>query len=131
VQHINPEGLHSNPAYTQVVTIDAPARTILIGGQNAVNAAGEIVGDDIAAQTRQVLHNIEVALASAGAGWEHVVKMTLLLVDGQPLQPGFQVFQEVWNNRPNPPLITGAIVAGLAHPQFLLEIEAMAVVPLA
>jgi hypothetical protein len=35
----------------------------------------------------------------------------------------------VWGNRPNPPLITAAIVAGLAHPQFLLEMDAVAVVP--
>jgi enamine deaminase RidA (YjgF/YER057c/UK114 family) len=129
VQHINPPGLHSNPAYTQVVTVDGPVRTVYVGGQNAVNANGEIVGDDIAAQTRQVLHNIELALAGAGARWEHVIKMNLLLAQGQPVQPGFEVWQQVWGSRPNPPLITAAIVAGLAHPQFLLEIDALAVVP--
>jgi enamine deaminase RidA (YjgF/YER057c/UK114 family) len=129
VQHLNPPGLHTNPAYTQAIVVTGAARTVYIGGQNAVNEAGEIVGDDIGAQTRQVLHNIEVALEAAGAQWEHVIKMQLLLVQGQPLIPGFEVWQEVWGKRPNPPLITAAIVAGLAHPQFLVEIDAMAVVP--
>jgi enamine deaminase RidA (YjgF/YER057c/UK114 family) len=76
-----------------------------------------------------VLHNIEVALEAAGASWEHVIKVNLLLVQGQALEPGFEAWQQVWGNRPNPPLITAAIVAGLAHPQFLLEMDAVAVVP--
>ena len=129
VQHLNPRGLHANPAYTQAIAVTGPVRTIYIGGQNAVDADGQIVGDDIAAQTRQVLRNLEVALSGAGASWEHLIKLTMFLVQGQPLPPGFEVWQQVWGQRPNPPLITAAIVSGLAHPQFLLEIEAVAVVP--
>ncbi len=40
VQHLNPETLHKNPAFTQVITVTGPARTIYIGGQDAVDAQG-------------------------------------------------------------------------------------------
>ena len=61
-----------------------------MGGQDAVTADGEIVGrGDIAAQTTQVLRNIETALKAAGAGIEHVVKLNILVVGGQDLRAGF------------------------------------------
>src|SRR5262249_53055464 len=44
VTHLNPEGLHRNPAYSQVVTVTGPVTTVYVGGQNAVTATGEIVG---------------------------------------------------------------------------------------
>jgi enamine deaminase RidA (YjgF/YER057c/UK114 family) len=106
-------------------------RTIYIGGQDAVDATGQIVGvDDIGAQAGQVFANIQTALEAAGAGLEHVVKWTILIVQGQPLEPGYAAFQRVWGERPNPPAITAAYVSALARPEFLVEIDAIAVVPL-
>lgn len=132
VQHLNPDGLVENPAFTNVIVVNGPAKTIYIGGQDAVDASGAVVGEgDIGAQTEQIFKNLQTALAAAGAGLEHVVKWTIYVVEGQPLQPGFAVFQRVWGNRPNPPAITMAYVAGLARPEFLVEIDAVAVVPLA
>jgi enamine deaminase RidA (YjgF/YER057c/UK114 family) len=51
------------------------------------------------------------------------------VVAGQPLQPGFEAFRKVWGTRPNPPAITAAIVSGLARPEFLVEMDAVVVVP--
>jgi enamine deaminase RidA (YjgF/YER057c/UK114 family) len=131
VEHLNPEGLPQNPAFTNVVVVTGPVRTIYIGGQDAVDATGQIVGaGDIGAQTRQVFANIQTALEAAGAGLEHVVKWNILIVQGQPLEPGFAEFQRVWGERPNPPAITAAFVSALANPEFLVEIDAIAVVPL-
>jgi enamine deaminase RidA (YjgF/YER057c/UK114 family) len=131
VEHLNPEGLNRNPAFTNVVVVSGPVRTIYVGGQDAVTAEGEVVGKgDIAAQTEQVLVNLQTALAAAGASPEHVIKWTLLIVEGQSIQQGYAAFQRVWGNRPNPPLITAAFVSGLANPDFLVEMDAIAVVPL-
>jgi enamine deaminase RidA (YjgF/YER057c/UK114 family) len=77
-----------------------------------------------------VLANLETALAAAGADPGHVIKWTILVVDGQPIQPALEVFQRVWGQRSGPPLITVAMVAGPAHPDALVEPEAVAVVPL-
>lgn len=131
VTHLNPETLHQNPAFTQVITVTGPARTIYIGGQDAVDAQGHIVGKgDLAAQTHQVLLNLRTALAAAGARPEHIIKWNVYLVQGQSLQEGFRAFQQFWGDQPNPPVITGIYVSALAHPDFLVEMDAIAVVPL-
>jgi enamine deaminase RidA (YjgF/YER057c/UK114 family) len=131
VEHLNPEGLPQNPAFTNVVVVTGPVRTIYIGGQDAVDATGKIVGiGDIGGQTAQVFENMQTALEAAGAGLEHVVKWNILIVEGQPLEPGFAEFQRVWGERANPPVITAAFVSALANPEFLVEMDAIAVVPL-
>ncbi|MGZ3665475.1 MAG: RidA family protein [Ktedonobacterales bacterium] len=131
VQYLQPADLHHNPAYTQVVAVTGLVRTVYVGGQDAVDAQGGIVGrGDLAAQTRQVLANVQKALAAAGAGPEHIIKWNVYLVQGQSMQTGFGAFQEFWGDRPNPPTITGMYVSGLAHSDFLVEMDAIAVVPL-
>jgi enamine deaminase RidA (YjgF/YER057c/UK114 family) len=130
VQYLNPEGLHKNRAFSQVVSVSGPAKTIYVGGQDAVDEQGNIVGkDDITAQTRQVLSNLEKALAGAGAELKHIIKWNIYLVQGQSLQAGFAAFQQIQEKLPQPPTITMAYVAGLAHPDFLVEMDATAVIP--
>jgi enamine deaminase RidA (YjgF/YER057c/UK114 family) len=117
VQYINPPALHRNPAFTNVVTVTGPVKTVYVGGQNAVDTSGAVIGKgDLKKQTEQILTNIQVALAAVGARLEHVVKWNLYVVQGQPLREGFEVFQRIWGTRPNPPAISVAMVAGLAHP---------------
>jgi enamine deaminase RidA (YjgF/YER057c/UK114 family) len=132
VQYINPDGLNKNPAFTNVVVVSGAAKTVYIGGQDALNAKGEVVGKgDIKKQMAQVLENVQIALKAGGAELEHVIKWQLFVVQGQPLQPGFEAFRQAWGNRPNPPAITMAFVAELANPDFLVEMDAIAVVPVA
>ncbi|MDF2703151.1 MAG: Translation initiation inhibitor [Rubrobacteraceae bacterium] len=130
VRYINPDSLNKNSAFTNVVVVEGNVKTVHIGGQNAANASGEIVGKgDIVAQTEQVLANLRAALAAGGAEPEHIIKWNVYIVEGQPLQAGFAAFQNAWPEVPNPPAITGVIVSGLAHPDFLVEMDAVAVVP--
>ena len=130
VEHLNPVGLHKNPAYSQVVVTSGEVKTVYVGGQNAVDDTGDVVGaDDVKVQAEQIFENLETALAAAGAQLDDVVKWNVYLVQGQPPQPAFEAFQRVWGNRPNPPLITLLFVSGLAHPDYLMEIDAVAVVP--
>jgi enamine deaminase RidA (YjgF/YER057c/UK114 family) len=130
IQHLNPAGLHKHPAYTQAVVVSGNVRTIYVGGQNAVDASGNLVGKgDIRAQTEKALRNIETALVTAGGGLQHVVKWNVYIVHGQSAQAGFEAFQKVWGQRGNPPVISGIFVAALAQPDFLVEIDAIAVVP--
>lgn len=130
VEHLNPEGLHRNPAFSQLVITKGNVRTIYIGGQNSVDSNRNVVGKgDIKKQTEQVFENLEIALKAADAKLENVIKWNIYVVDGQPAQPAFEVFQKVWGQKPNPPAITVLQVAHLAHPDFLMEIDAIAVVP--
>ena len=130
VEYLNPDTLNKNPAFTNVVVVSGHVKTVYVGGQDAVDATGAIVGkDDLKAQTEQILQNIQTALAAGGAQIEHVVKWNLYVVQGQPLNEGFEVFQRFWGNRLHPPAIAFMYVAGLAHPDFLAEMDAIAVVP--
>jgi enamine deaminase RidA (YjgF/YER057c/UK114 family) len=129
VEHINPPVLHQNPGLTQVVTVTGPHKTVYIGGQNGVNSAGEVVGDDMNAQAKQAFANLVTCLEAAGAQLEHVINWKIYILPEQDLHAGFAAFQEIWGQRPNPPTISVLVVAGLANPDFLIEIEAVAVVP--
>ena len=130
VRYINPDSLNKNPAFTNVVVVEGNVKTVYIGGQDATNASGEIVGKgDIVAQTEQILANVRAALAAGGARPEHIIKWNIYVVEGQSLQAGFAAFQNVWPQTPNPPAITGVFVSALAHPDFWVEIDAVAVVP--
>jgi enamine deaminase RidA (YjgF/YER057c/UK114 family) len=130
VQYINPGGLSKNPAFSQVVTTQGNGKTIYIGGQDAVNEKGEITGkDNLAQQTEQVMNNLQAALAACGAGFENLIKLTIYIVQGQDLMQGFKASQKFLGTLENPPAISGLFVAGLAHPDFLVEIDAIAFLP--
>jgi len=130
VQHINPEDLSKNSAFTNVIVASGQMKTVYIGGQDAIDASGTIIGKgDIKQQTEQVLKNLQSALKAGGADVEHVIKWNIYVVQGQPIQPAFEVFQGVWGRRPNPPAITMVFVSGLANPDFLVEMDAIAIVP--
>ena len=130
VSYLNPEGLHRNPAFSQVAVTRGRTRTIYVGGQNAVDTSGTVVGrGDIGAQAAQIARNLQLALASADARVENVVKWTVYVVQGQPVGPAMGAFQQVLGPLQNPPTISVLFVNALAHPDFLLEVEAIAVLP--
>ncbi len=132
VQFLNPDDLPKNPAYTNVIVVSGSVKTIYIGAQCAFDAAtGAIIGrGDIGAQSMQVMKNLQAALAAARAGLEHLIKWNIYLVQGQPLQPGIEAFQRVWGNRPNAPANTVMYVSELVPADFLICIDAIAVLPL-
>lgn len=122
--------LHQNPAFSHVAVVSGNARTVYIGGQNAMTAAGEIIGQgDIAAQAEQIIVNLRHCLAAAGADFDHIVQWRVMVVAGHDYAPAFHAFQSILSTRTHPPLITLAVVTALAHPDFLLEMDAVAVVP--
>lgn len=126
-RHLNPPSLPANPAFSQVVVVEQPSQTIYVGGQNAVDVDGNIVGDDLHQQTRQALRNLRAALAAADASFADVVRWTVTIVEGHEVLDGFRAFQQLDDIPDPPPAIGVAVVAGLANPGFLVEIDAVAV----
>lgn len=127
-QHINPPALSRPTGYTHVVV--APAgRTVYIAGQVSLDSAGRVVGaGDFRAQTERVFANLEVALRSAGATFADVVKTTTFVTDVAQLA----VLREVrarYLAATRAPASTLVEVKALARPEFLIEIEAIAVIP--
>ena len=130
VQHLNPDVLPRNPAFTQAVMVSGPVKTIYIGMQNAVDASRTIVGKgDLTAQTEQTLKNLQACLEAAGAGPEHLIQWTIYVAQGQSIQAGFEVGLRWWGNRPNPPANSVILVPAFVPSDFLIGIEAIAVVP--
>jgi len=128
VKYSNPDGLFKPKVYSQVVTVSGRARTIYIGGQNAIDSKGQLVGGgDFELQTRQALENIKIALASENATFKDVIKLNIYMVDGNDPAIGLKAFMETVGEMEKPPLITVLKVAGLAHPLCLIEIDAIAV----
>jgi enamine deaminase RidA (YjgF/YER057c/UK114 family) len=127
VRHINPEGLHRSPAFSQAVVVEQSSKTIYIGGQNGVDSDGKVVGPTLGEQARQAFRNLATILESEGASLANIVHWRLAAVDGTSIDEGVAAFQEIWNRSDPPPAITVHFVAGLA-PGVLIEIDAVAVV---
>ncbi len=123
-----PPELHRNPAFSHVAVIPPGATFVYVGGQNAVDGSGHIVGiGDLVAQARQVRKNVEAALAVADCTWHHVVRVTVHLKAGCDPREAYSVFQDALAGRTSAPLVGGYLVAGLAHPDFLVEVAVDAV----
>jgi enamine deaminase RidA (YjgF/YER057c/UK114 family) len=123
--HVDPEELYSNPAFTQGVI--APAgRTLYVGGQLGSDSSGQLL-DGIEAQTQQAMRNVLTVLAAAGTGPEHVVKLTIYLVQGEDAQVGYAASRSVWGDHRT--AITVVSTAGHARPGALVEIDAVALIP--
>lgn len=130
INYINPENLFKPKGYSYAIAVSGNRKTLYIGGQNAIDEKGNIVGKgDIKEQTRQILENIEKILGEAGAKLENIIKLNIYILQGQNPQEGFGVFQQKWGSKPNLPIVTVLFVAGLGNPDWLLEIDAVAEVP--
>ena len=129
IRYINPDSLYrADNAYSQVVVSEGSVRTVYTSGQNALDDHGRLVGKgDLSAQMDQVYRNLQNALESAGATLEHVVKWNLYLIAGQALGTGYAKFTRAWNGPP--PAMTIFFVAALAHADYLVEMDAIAVIP--
>ena len=127
IDFINPDELLKNPAFSQIAITKGSGNTIYIGGQNAITVNREIIGKgDIALQTEHILNNIETALIACHATLDDLFKLTIYIVQGQDVRKGFEGAQKFLKKLSNPPVISGIIVAGLANPDYLVEIEAIA-----
>jgi enamine deaminase RidA (YjgF/YER057c/UK114 family) len=128
IQRLRPPGLVSSPAFSHVAVVPPGATTIYVGGQNAVDQDGSLVGTgDVALQSTRALENAKIALAAAGATFADVVQWTVLFVDGVDLAAAYGAIAPMLASD-EPPLVLGARVAGLGVPGALIEISAVAAV---
>jgi reactive intermediate/imine deaminase len=126
VERMNPPGLATPTGYSHVVSTRG-GRTIYIAGQVALDAQGNLVGaGDLAAQTRQVFANLEIALKAAGAAFANVVKTNYYLRDAGQVAVVRDVRAKYFTGAL--PASTLVEVPRLARQEFLIEIEVIAVV---
>lgn len=127
----DPDKLPPSTGFSQVAEITS-GKLLYIAGQVPRNAAGDLVGKgDFRAQLEQVFVNLGIAAASAGASFADIVKLNYYCVAGiEPAQQRAVVeVRDRYVNTQSPPVSTFVFVSRLVHPDWLIEIEAVAVLP--
>jgi enamine deaminase RidA (YjgF/YER057c/UK114 family) len=129
MRRINPPELGTPPGYSQVVEVRT-GRLVFIAGQTALDKEGKLVGSsDFAAQAEQVFRNLTIALQSAGCTASNLVKLTVFLRNMENLS----LYREARNRffstttPPAAPAVALVEVSKLYGPDFLIEIEAIAI----
>lgn len=123
---LNPPTLPAPPGYSQVAVVGA-GELIVIAGQVALDAQGTLVGPgDFHAQAMQVFRNLLAALEAVGATPRNIVKLTTFVTDISQL-PAFRAARDTFLDPAAPPTSTLVQVARLFRPEFLIEVEAIAV----
>ena len=129
-QFINPPDLNPANGFSHVA-VAGGGRTVYVSGQVSVDATGQVVGKgDFRAQVERTFQNLGTALTAAGATFDHVVKVTYFVVDLKPEHiPVVREVRAKHLNAARPPASSLVGVAALVVPDWLIEIELIAVVP--
>lgn len=129
VRHSNPAGMSQPTAYSQVVEVNGPHRLVFVAGQTGVDAGGK-PAQGFRAQAEQAFTNIKTALASVGGSMDNVVRLTTYLTD---IQQDADAYREVrasfLPNKSALPASTLVQVTRLADPSYLIEVDAIAILP--
>lgn len=124
-QYINPETMAKPRGYTHAVKV---GNTVYIAGQVSVAQDGSVVGKgDPEAQARQIWRNLEAAVQAAGGTLQNIVKTTTYVTNIEYGAAVRTVREDLFRTL-NPPTSTLLVVSALANPDFMVEIEAIAVV---
>jgi 2-iminobutanoate/2-iminopropanoate deaminase len=131
IKRIQPDRLHQrvlkgNPVYSHVV-IASGQSLVFVAGQLARDKDGNVVGKgDMAAQIRQVGENLRIALEAAGLGLKDVVKTTTYVTDIDEFFKHAEVRHAIFGQAL--PTSTTVEVRRLSHPDFMVEVEALALI---
>lgn len=125
---VNPSELHDPTGfgYSHLVRVPAGSELVLVAGQYASDANGDVTSKDFAAQVEQAFANLGTALRAARLGYGDVVRLGTYIVDHDAEKVPIlrAVIQRIWGDRPPAQTLVG--VAALARPDMLFEVEATA-----
>ena len=126
----NPTTMPPSVGYSQLAEV-TKGKLVLVAGQVAHDAAGKLVGEnDFKAQVEQVFKNLGAALTAAGGSFQNLVKINNYCVASvDPAQiAAFREVRDRYINVKAPPVSTLIYVSRLARPEWLFEMDAMAVI---
>ena len=128
IRFSNPETIAKPPGYSHVVEVTGPGRTVYFAGQLGIDRSGRM-GANAREQIEIAFENVKAALASVGAGFEHVVKLNNYVVNIGTNLAHYREVRDRCVNTASPPASTTVGVPELARPGALFEMEAIAVLP--
>lgn len=123
IEFSNPPAVHKPGAYSHAALVTGAARRLVISGQVGTAPDGTIQ-EGAEAQMEQALANLGAILAAHGMGPANLVKTTVFLTDAA-LIPAWRATRAAWQGE-HRPASTLLVVAGLADPRFVVEVEAEA-----
>jgi enamine deaminase RidA (YjgF/YER057c/UK114 family) len=126
----NPPALSKPNGYSHVAEVTS-GKILYIAGQVSLDREGQLVGsDDFRGQVQQVFANLNDAVRSAGGSFQDVVKLNYYCVDlvDRSQLSALRETRDQYVNTQTPPASTLVFVSGLVRPEWLVEIEAIAVV---
>jgi enamine deaminase RidA (YjgF/YER057c/UK114 family) len=127
VQLLIPDTMPRSVGYSQVARVTG-GTIIFVAGQVALDKSGNVVGkDDFRSQIQQVFENLKAAVEAAGGNFGDVIKLNSYFLDLSHL-PEFREVRDKYIDLKNPPASTVVQVSQLFRPEFLVEVEAVAVV---
>ena len=111
--------------------IEAEGRVVFVAGQIGWNEQGEFHEHTLGGQFRQALKNVLAVLKEAGAGAEHIARMTMFVTSREEYVTTRPQLGETWKELmgKNFPAMAVIIVTGFVEPEAKIEIEATAVIP--
>ena len=129
IERINPKGLYKHPNFTRIITVKGPMKLIVIAGQTPSDENYNAVSiGDYRAQYIAVMENLEIQLEAAGAGWDDVVFQRIFVLDVDKFKNQTRGEDAPKFGDPNnPPPTTLIGVTALADPDFLIEVDLMAI----
>jgi enamine deaminase RidA (YjgF/YER057c/UK114 family) len=127
----NPETMAKSTAgYSHVAEVTG-GKLVYIAGQVAIDRSGTLVGkDDFRAQVQQVFENLKNAVEASGGDFHNVIKLNYYCAESvDPAQmPVVREIRDKYVNTANPPVSTFVVVKRLVRPEWLIEVDAVAVV---
>ena len=124
---LNPDTMPKASGYSQAAEI-SHGTIVYIAGQVALDKAGQLVGKgDFRAQAQQVFENLKAAVEAAGGSFQDVIKLNYYFLDMAQLSAMREV-RDKFINTDRPPASTAVQVSRLFREEFLIEVEAIAVV---
>jgi len=127
-ENIFPPGVSKPTGHWTTVTTARPGKMVFVSGLTAKNERGELVGvGDIRAQTRQVCENLKLAMQAAGGTLADVVRVDVYIREMAGFKDIHEIRREYFDA--NPPASTMVAVSGFTHPDMLIEINAIGVLP--
>ncbi|WP_129657211.1 RidA family protein [Rothia halotolerans] len=124
IEHVNPDALHRSEYYDQATILQGPL--LVIGGQNGVTAAGELL-EGAEAQAVQAMRNVLAVLDDVGTDRDHVGRLGIRIVENVDVQRVSAAALQVWGGHRTALVVS--VVSALARPGALVEIDALATLP--
>ncbi|HMG50372.1 MAG TPA: RidA family protein [Inquilinus sp.] len=126
---LNPGTMPPPNGYSQVVVVPPGARLAYVSGQVGLRPDGTLAGLDFAGQATQAFENVQAALAAAGSGFEHVIRLGMFVTDFAAQGPTLRQVRDRYVNRAAPPASTTLQTDRFFRDGLLFELDVVAIVP--